>query len=123
MGGGDFVKRRMVLLVTMTIFVLAVSVQAAETRAISNKPNLSFSGMTAYCSTVCTGEGSSDQVDATLTLYQGSNYIDSWSSSGKGRISFSGSHTVKSGKSYTLKLTYSINGISKPSVSATAICP
>jgi hypothetical protein len=110
-------------LIAIIVLLLNASVQAAETRAISNKPNLSFRGMTAYCSTVCTGEGSSDQIDATLTLYQGSNYIDSWRGSGKGRISVSGSSKVKSGKTYTLTLTYSVNGTEKSSVSTTSTCP
>lgn len=116
-------KKRVFLLIAMIVLVLTVSVQALETRTINNKPNLSFSGMTAYCSTVCTGEGGSDQVDATLTLYQGSNYIDSWSGSGKGRISVSGNSTVKSGKTYTLTLTYSTNGAKRSSVSTTSTCP
>lgn len=116
-------KKRVFLLIAMIVLVLTVSVQALETRTINNKPNLSFSGMTACCSTVCTGEGGSDQVDATLTLYQGSNYIDSWSGSGKGRISVSGNSTVKSGKTYTLTLTYSINGAKRSSVSTTSTCP
>lgn len=116
-------KKRMILLIAMIVFVLTMSVQAAEMRAISGKPILSFSGTTAYCSAVCTGEESRDRVCATLTLYQGSTYVDSWSGSGKGRISVSGNSTVKRGRSYTLTLTYSVNGTKKQSVSTRATCP
>lgn len=116
-------KKRMFLLLAMLVLLLTVSVQAAEMRTISGKPSLFFDGITAHCSAVCTGEGSNDQVDATITLYQESTYVDSWTSSGKGRVSVSGSRTVKSGKRYKLTLTYSINGAKKPSVSTIATCP
>lgn len=117
-------KKRVIVLITLLVLVLTtMSAQAVEPRAISNKPNLSFSSTTAHCSAVCTGAGSSDKVEATLTLYQGTTYVDSWSDSGKGSVSISGECTVKSGKSYRLTLTYSINGVSKPSASTTATCP
>lgn len=61
----------MIALITLLVLVLTtMSAQAVEPRAISNKPNLSFSSTTAHCSAVCTGAGSSDKVEATLTLYQ-----------------------------------------------------
>ena len=69
------------------------------------------------------GDHSDDEVKATLTLYQGSTYVDSWSNSGIDSVSVYGESKVKSGKSYTLKLTYSVNGVSKPAVSTTATCP
>ena len=69
-----------------------------------------------YVHTVLEGQGCE-------TLYQGTTYVDSWSGSGKGYASVSGSCGVRSGKSYKLVLTYSINGSSKPSVSTTATCP
>ena len=100
-------KKRVFLLIAMIVLVLTVSVQALETRTINNKPNLSFSGMTAYCSTVCTGEGGSDQVDATLTLYQGSNYIDSWSGSGN-------EYSARDCAPQPLKLSIHSGGIEHP---------
>ena len=116
-------KKRILILSALFILVFTMSAQALEPRTTTSKPILSFSGMTAYCAVECAGESTSDEVKATLTLYQGTTYVDSWSGSGKGSVSFSGSCKVEHGKSYKLVLTYSVNGSSKPSVSTTGRCP
>lgn len=118
-----FMKKRILTLSALFILVFTMSAQALEPRTTTSKPILSFSGTTAYCAVECAGESTGDEVKATLTLYQGTTYVDSWSGSGKGYVSLSGSCGVRSGKSYKLVLTYSINGSSKPSVSTTATCP
>ena len=118
-----FMKKRILALSALFILVFTMSAQAVESRTTTSKPILSFSGTTAYCAVECAGESTSDEVKATLTLYQGTTYVDSWSGSGKGYVSLSGSCGVTSGKSYKLVLTYSINGSSKPSVSIAATCP
>ena len=119
----NYLKRRILTLVTLTALVLTIGSQAAELRGIAAKPRISFSNTTAICTAVCYGDHSDDEVKATLTLYQGSTYVDSWSNSGIDSVSVYGESKVKSGKSYTLKLTYSVNGVSKPAVSTTATCP
>lgn len=116
-------KKRMLTFFALTICILTVGIQAVELRGITAKPRISFNGTTAICTAACYGEHSDDVIDATLTLYQGSTYVDSWSNSGVDSVSVRGESVVKSGKSYTLKLTYSVNGVSQPSVSATATCP
>lgn len=62
-------------------------------------------------------------ISAKLTLYQGNTYIDSWSAAGTYRVPVSGECTVKSGKTYRLVLTWSINGVAQPSESTTRKCP
>lgn len=116
-------KRRMLSLLILAVLVLTISGKAIEPRGINVKPSLSFDGTTAICFASCKGNSSTDEVKATLTLYQGASYIDSWSSSGIGRIPVSGECQVQGGRSYKLVLTYSINGVDKPSVSTTATCP
>ena len=116
-------KKRILALAALLILALAMSVQAAEQRAAAPKPRLAFSGTTANCSVRYICDSSSDEVEATLTLYQGATYVDAWSGSGTGTVSVSGSCRVTSGKSYKLVLEYSVNGSAKPSVSATGVCP
>lgn len=115
-------RRRVTSVVTslmLICFLLVQVAQAAESRAVKTSVDLSFEGTTAICSAVCIGNSSSDKVEATLALYQGSILIDSWSNSGSWSIALSGEHKVTSGKTYRLELTYSINGVSKPDVSTT----
>lgn len=116
-------KRRICVWMALIVLVLSVSVQAAEMRVISAKPMLSFNGTTAFCSVICRGDSSNDTIDVTLTLYQGSSYVNSWSDSGKGRVALSGTCEAVSGKSYKLVVDYSVNSVSKPSVSTTRTCP
>lgn len=116
-------KRIFALTVLMLLLTLPISVQAAQPWAINNRPTLSFSRTTASCYVDCKGANTKDKISATLTLNQGSTYVDSWSGSGTGSVFVSGQHAVKSGKKYTLTLSYSVNGVAKPSVSVTNTCP
>ncbi|WP_369281828.1 hypothetical protein [Oscillibacter sp. GMB15532] len=115
-------KRRMFSLAALLLLVLSISVQAVQLRAAGN-PNLSFNGTTANCYVNYRSASTSDKVSATLTLYQGNTYVDSWSGSGTGSVFVSGQCAVKGGKSYTLTLSYSVNGTAKPSVSVSNTCP
>ena len=100
-------KRRVVVIIAMLVTLLTISAEAVGLRAIGGMPRLTFNGTTAHCVVVCNGDKNTDEVKATLTLYQGSTYVDSWSASGKGKAYISEDCAVKSGKSYVLKLTLS----------------
>lgn len=117
-----FMRRRICALIILVVLALSISVQAIEPRT-SAQLSLSFDGTTALCSVICRGSSSDDAIDATLTLYQGSTYVDSWSDSGKGRVVISGTCKAVSGKNYKLVVDYSVNGESQPSVYSTRQCP
>ena len=105
------------------LLILTMTAQAAEIRSIRVKPDLYFNETTATCSVSVKADSASDQVEATLTLYQGDNYVDSWNNSGTGHVFVSGSCEVESGKSYKLVLDYSINGAAQTSKTTTGTCP
>lgn len=100
----------------------AQAVQATGQRVANRRPDLFFQGTTAICSALCRGDKATDKVEATLTLYQGNTYIDSWSESGTWEVMTYGECKVQSGKTYRLELAYSINGVSKPVISASNTC-
>lgn len=117
-------KRRVFAFGVMLALLFAINAQAIEHRAISGKPSLTFNGTTVHCLAFCSGAKNSDNVDATLTLYQNGRKLTSWSDSGKGSLTIIGDYAAAvSGKEYTLTLTYAIDGTKKPSVSVTAVCP
>ena len=102
----------------------AQTVMAAEMRrAPSPILDLSFDGTTAVCYANCRGDRATDRVSATMTLYQGSRELDSWSGSGTWQVSLSGEHRVVSGQTYRLEVTYSINGVEQTPRSTTRTCP
>ena len=116
-------RKRVLSLAVLVSLILAVNAQAVDYRAASGRPSLSFNGPTAFCFAHCKGENPSDELEAELTLYQGDTYVDSWSNSGVGPILVSGNCTVKSGRSYRLVLTWSINGSAKSPVTVAGTCP
>lgn len=116
-------QKRVFALVLPLLVILSVSAQAVESRVIQVRPELYFNAATATCSVSCRAENANDDVEATLTLYQGVRYVDSWSDSGTGRVFVSGSCAVESGKSYRLVLDYSINGTAQLSKTTTGTCP
>ena len=113
-------KMRIFSLTALVLLMLSVTAQALEPQATGGNPVLTFSGTTAQCSITCTGNKSTDQVEAKLTLYQGGAYVDSWDGSGKFRASVHGECAVKKGE--TLVLTWSVNGTKQPSASTTKVC-
>lgn len=113
----------MAAMVATVVMVLTVSTYAITARAVNPVVGLSFQGTTAVCHAKCFAGSDSDNIQATLTLYCGANRLDSWDGSGKGTISLSGTCRVETGKQYKLILTYSINGNTKPPVTATSKFP
>ncbi|MCI8530336.1 MAG: hypothetical protein HFH82_14515 [Lachnospiraceae bacterium] len=111
------------VLLLLVCMLSAQAVQATGQRVVGGRPSLHFRGTTAVCSVICRGDSEKDTVEATLTLYQGSTYIDSWSESGSGLVVVSGEHKAQSGKTYRLEMAYSINGVERPVVSVTNTCP
>lgn len=106
----------------MVLMFVSTSAQAMETRAVSDKVSLLYDGTTAICSATCKGANTSDKVEATLTLVCKGETVASWSKSGVYSIALSEECKVVPGKTYTLKLNYTINGVAKPEKSVTKIC-
>ena len=118
-------KKRIFSVVIPLLLVCVLSAQAAQAvglRVVSGEPKLSFRGATAVRSAICQGSSANDTVEATLTLYQGDTYIDSWSESGIRKITLYGECKVTSGKTYRLEMAFSVNGVDKPSVTVTNTC-
>lgn len=91
--------------VVLCLVILGCSIlpaNAIEVRS-SAKPVLSFSGTEAQCSFTYTEIGCS--INVTLSLWNGSTLLDSWSESGTSYVSISESCPVESGKTYTLKVS------------------
>ena len=72
---------------------------------------------------VCEGEKSTDKIEATLTLYQGSRMVDSWSDSGRGSVTIFETCNVENGVTYRLAVSWSVNGVQQVTVGTTKTCP
>ena len=115
-------RRFVALLLCGLLLTTGAAAYMQETRSIGEDMSLTFDGTTAICEAICTGNSSTDQVKATIELYQGNTYLASWSNEGTYFVAVSGQRGVTCGKSYTLKLTYTINGVAQPEQSVTKRC-
>lgn len=114
-------RKRILPLAIAVLMALSFTVPAAaSTRAITGRPILSFSRTTAYCVGKYNSGNQSDKISMTLTLKLGSTTVDSWSASGTGSVVISETCTVKTGKTYKLILSATVNGVVQPDVSVTA---
>ena len=114
--------KRILALILMAVMMLTMGAQAVDTFAVKDTISLSFDGTTAICSATCQGSNTDDKVKATLTLVSEGKTVASWSASDSYSASISESCEVVQGKTYTLKLNYSINGTAKPEKSVTKTC-
>lgn len=112
--------KRLISLVSVVVlvFMLCAPVSAAGPMRAATNLTLTFNGTTASCKAVITSSG---QIDATMTLKQGNNVIDSWSASGRSTVCLEGEHAVTKGVTYTLEVSGTANG--KPfSLTKTGTC-
>lgn len=113
-------KKRVISLILIFVAVCTIPIVASAEKLCwnSNSIGIGFSGGSVICSAVCLGDSTNDELSATMTLYKNNTYVDSWSKTGEGELSFSGEYkNATHGKTYRLTLTWSVNGISQPSVS------
>ena len=115
-------KRRIVPVVLVLVMAVSMCTAAhAAARAVTVTPTLSFSGTTANCSVSITKAGK--EIDVTLELWCGSTFIDSWSATAMNYVRISESHSVVSGRTYTLKVTGTVGGETISSIPVSGTCP
>ena len=110
-------KRLLLVLLAALLLLAVVPAAAATNRTIHADLKLTFHGTTAVCSVEIFGENTSDRIAATMQLKQGSKTIDSWSTSGMGILYMEKTAPVEANKTYTLVVTYAVNGVASPPIS------
>ena len=113
-----------VVFTALFLFLIAIPVSAqAAQRSTASIPNIAFSGTTATCTVSVNGDSANDSISLTAKLYQGNECIATWTDSGNGKLRFSRTKTVQSGKTYKLTADVTINGTALGTTSATGTCP
>lgn len=107
-------KKGLCLLVA--IILLTISILPISSRTIDFTPTIVFDGTRATCTVRIAGDRVTDTISATMKLRQGNTVIDEWSGSASGILKLEETATVKRGKSYTLVVNATINGIAQPTV-------
>jgi len=116
-------NRRILAVVAVMLVFSCIVASAATPYALGANPTLSFDGEVAECYVECRGRSTSDKIEATLTLYQGSRVVDSWNDSGRGSVTISETCDVESGVTYRLAVAWSVNDVEQLTVGVTKTCP
>ncbi len=118
--------RKLVALLSVFIIVFAMSVpvQAASESTMTVIPSLTFNGTTATCSLDVYAERTTDSIEATVVLKNGTIPIKQWPNmTANGYMIFSDTAYVTSGCTYTMQVTLKINGVSYAVADITKVCP
>lgn len=115
-------RRRVLALTLVLVFVLGISAQAAQGWSHSISPSLAFTGTTANCSVTVRGENSTDKISITAKLYRGGTLLATWTKSGTGTVKLSEKKTVTKNFSYTLESSVTINGVKQSVPLVTKAC-
>lgn len=103
-------KRFVYLLVAVLLLLtMCIPAQAAEPRALTVKPVLSFNSTTATCTVTIIDAGK--YINATLELWNGTILVDSWSGTGTSAVTITGSCTVTKGVTYSLRVRGTSGGV------------
>ena len=98
------------------ILVVSMPLEAAAATRSATRPQLSFSGTTAKCSVVVTGDNTSQYIQVSMTLMCGTTTVASWSGSGYGYVYLSETATVTKGNTYKLVVQVAVDGVFKDPV-------
>lgn len=116
-------KKCIVALSVVLMMMLSFPANAVDFRLGIKLPSLTFEDKTATCKVLITTENSSDDISATITLWNGSSCIKTWNASDSGKLDFSQTATVVKGETYTLNVDALINGEPQETFSTTRTCP
>lgn len=113
-------KKRLISL--LFVFAVVMSLMAnAAIQATQVRPTLTFSGTTATCGVTVMDSGKA--IDATMELWYGSTLVDSWSGAATSRLTLTGTHSVVSGRTYTLTVSGTVGGIAFTGTPISKTCP
>ncbi len=115
------IKGILTLIVIVAVMLSSVVLaDPVEVKASIITPSLTFSGTTAQCAVSVSDAGKA--ITVTMKLYQGNSLISSWSKSGTGYVYLYKTKTVTKGKTYTLKVSGTINGVAFAGPTITRKC-
>lgn len=115
-------KKRIFPIVLALLLLFSTTAYAASPRVAPVVPSISFNGTTAICSVLVIADKSSDSIDATIKLWQGTKCIKTWTDSSTGDLDFTGKYGVSKGKTYELTVDVTISGNKLPRYSIQATC-
>lgn len=114
-------RKTALILAIIIVISMPLSVSAAP-RATTISPSLGFNGTIAECEVIIVGNSTSDSIEVTLKLMQGSNCVATWSTSGYGYVYMYKEAGVTKNVTYTLVAQVTVNNVALTPVSVSDKC-
>ena len=110
-------RKRMFAIIAALAMLLTVPIFALTPRITSVRPALTFDENMANCRVTITGDTSSDEITASIRLYENGRCIESWYEEAAGYLIFTDSVEVVAQSTYELAVEAVIDGVEHPRVS------
>ena len=110
-------KKRVAAVFLAIIILVGVATQKADARSVTRSLDLTFNGTVATCTFTAIEVGS--DIKVTMSLWQGSRQIASWKEEGVTRVRMNEQCEVSKGQTYTLQVSFTIDGKAQPEQSVT----
>lgn len=114
-------KKLAIFLAILLVFCVPLEVTAAS-RIIQAKPKLTFSGTTATCTVTILADKTTDHLEVTMWLMDGTTCVASWHSAGDGYVIMNKTATVTAGRTYKLVVEVFESGKTHDPVYVTGTC-
>lgn len=114
-------KKAALVLALLFVVLMPLNVSAAS-RLTTINPSLGFDGTTAKCDVVVLGNKTSDYIEVTMKLMNGSSCIAMWTDDGYGYVHINERASVAKNVTYTLVVEVKINNVALTPVSVSEKC-
>ena len=114
-------RKTALLLAIILVISMPLSVSATP-RNLTINPTLGFNGTTAECEVIVVGNNTSDSIEVTLKLMQGSNCVATWSTNGYGYVYMYKEAGVAKNVTYTLVAQVTVNNVALTPVPVSDKC-
>ena len=114
---------RRIIVCTVIVATIMTSIVSAHALAMATryKTSLDFNGSTAHCYASVMDSGKT--ITITAKLWRGTALIGTWSDTDNSFVEVNGIKMAQSGQTYTLKVSYTINGVTHNLPDITKTCP
>lgn len=114
---------RKVSVLIAIILVISMPLTAfAAPRALGINPTLAFDGVTATCDVMVVGNNTSEYIEVTMKLMEGSYCVASWYDTGYGYVWLQEDVIVIRKHTYDLVVEVKVNGVASTPVSVSGTC-
>lgn len=114
-------KKRFLMMLSVVAVLFVIPAFAFAPRTVDIIPRIEFSGSTATCYVTVMGEDPNDEIEAEISLKQGSRTVTTWTEEARGILVFEESVSATKGKTYTLYVDATINSVEQPTVTCSKV--